>query len=240
MDEQMAGKTVGRPSAAMIKKALKVYFIAGTQDMPADSPDRVAALLAVLEQALSAGVTCFQLREKGAGAEQCPEKIQHIAEACQRLCREYGVPFVINDDVALALSISADGIHVGQSDEPIEQVLAQCAGKLWVGLSTNTLAQAQEASKISGIDYCGVGPIFPTSSKADAQAVVGVELLREIREKGIDKPLVGIGGISEANAADVFAAGADGVAVISAITQSDQPAKSVASLLASAGSSSVG
>ncbi|MBV7434957.1 thiamine phosphate synthase [Cardiobacteriaceae bacterium TAE3-ERU3] len=209
---------------------LSVYFIAGTQDVVGEPADRVAALLDLLDRALDAGIGCFQLREKGAKALQYPDDIRQLAEACLRRCRAYGVPLFINDDVDLALAIGADGVHVGQGDEAIERVIARCQGKLLIGLTINTLEQAKAASHIDGIDYFGVGAIYATTSKADAKAPAGTGLIEAIRAAGIDKPMVGIGGISMENAAAVRSAGADGVAVISAITQADDVAITVKAL----------
>lgn len=215
----------------MDKTDLAVYFVAGTQDMLCSSVKPSNQLLLCLESALMAGITCFQLREKGHHSLKNADEVSQLAKDCQQLCQRYHVPFFINDNVTLALDVGADGIHVGQDDMPIEQVIQQCQGRLYIGLSVNTLAQAVAANTLDNIDYLGVGPIFPTTSKADAQAVTGTELIRQIRQAGITKPLVGIGGINTANAYKVRAAGADGVAVISAITQSDDLNVSIQFLL---------
>lgn len=209
-----------------IRAMLNVYFIAGTQDFHPTGGN----LLHCLESALQQGITCFQLREKGANALQDAAATEALARECQALCRRYRVPFFINDDVALALKIGADGVHVGQEDMPVEEVAARCGGKLVLGLSVNTLEQARHFAAIEGIDYFGVGPIFATRSKADAKAVVGPALLQAIRAAGIDKPLVGIGGITTDNAAEVRQAGADGVAVISAITRAQDIAAAIQQL----------
>lgn len=210
---------------------LSCYFIAGTQDcchLPGETPE--AKLLFALQAALSAGITAFQFREKGANALQNPARIAALAKQCRERCGESGVPFFVNDDVALACAVEADGIHVGQSDTPIEVVRKQCGQPMILGLSVNRLAEAQAACMGNGIAYFGVGPIFATTSKADAQAVTGTALLRQIRAAGIVKPLVAIGGITTANVRDVRAAGADGVAVISALTRSTDWAQTVRQL----------
>lgn len=209
---------------------VSVYFIAGTQDIADEPRDRAAALLDKLEEALNAGITCFQLREKGDKALQDPDAIRRLAQACLARCRAKGVALFVNDDVDLALAVGADGVHVGQSDEAIDSVLSRCRGRIKVGLTVNTLKQAQSAARLDGIDYFGVGPIFATTSKADAQAPVGTELIEAIRASGIRQKMVGIGGITMGNAAAVRAAGADGVAVISAITRAADVAATVAAL----------
>ncbi|KGQ71404.1 thiamine-phosphate pyrophosphorylase [Chelonobacter oris] len=202
-----------------IRNMLSVYFIAGTQDCRhLDLPPQTA-LLTILAEALKCGISCFQFREKGAFSLQNRQQIAQLAIQCRDLCRRYHVPFFINDDVDLALKIQADGLHVGQDDRPIEQVIAQCQGKLLLGLSINTLQQALANRTLHAVDYFGIGPIFATQSKADAKTVVGLDLIRQIRQQGINKPLVAIGGITAETALSVRQAGADGVAVISAIAQ---------------------
>lgn len=213
-----------------IQNMLHVYFIAGTQDFLHAEGSRTSALLECLEAALQNGITCFQLREKGTHALHDAAEIEALAESCQALCRRYHVPFFINDNVDLALKIAADGVHVGQEDMPVAEVIQHCGGRLILGLSVNTLAQARHFSGVCGIDYFGVGPVFATRSKADAKAVAGPALLRQIRAAGIEKPLVGIGGITVNNAAKVYGAGADGVAVISAITRAPDIEAAVAQL----------
>ncbi|EAH4325646.1 thiamine phosphate synthase [Listeria monocytogenes] len=198
-----------------MRAELAVYFIAGTQDIVRGT------LPSVLEEALKAGITCFQYREKGAGSLQTASERKEMALKCQQLCAKYQVPFIINDDVALALEIGSDGIHVGQNDGEIRQVIASCAGKMKIGLSVHSVSEAVEAERLGSVDYIGVGPIFPTISKADAEPVSGTAILEEIRRAGIKLPIVGIGGINETNSAEVLTAGADGVSVISAITRSD-------------------
>lgn len=209
------------------KNILTQYFVAGTQDVPANrllTPQQ--RLLNVLEQALKQGITCFQLREKGSNSLNdnalknntlnSKEAIKKLAIDCKTLCHKYKVPFFINDDVALALEVKADGIHVGQNDMAITDVINKCKNTMWVGLSINTLAQAQMARAIDGINYYGVGALYPTNSKSDATQV-GLTLLKNIRKQGITKPIVGIGGINFNNSEQVLKAGADGVAMISAI-----------------------
>lgn len=200
------------------RKDLALYFVAGTQDLKTTEQDRAVVLCELLERALKSGVSCFQLREKGQDSLSDPVEVESLAKRCLTICKCYNVPFIINDDVELALAIGANGIHVGQKDTPITEVIATCADKLSIGLSINTFEQAVTANQLEGVDYFGVGPIFPTTSKADAEPVVGITLVKQIRNAGFDKPLVGIGGINFDNASQVTNAGADGIAMISAIT----------------------
>ncbi|TNH02343.1 thiamine phosphate synthase [Testudinibacter sp. TR-2022] len=213
-----------------IRKMLTVYFIAGTQDCQHLGLPPEPALLSLLQTALKCGISCFQFREKGQNALQDPQKIIQLAQKCRDLCRQYHVPFFINDNVDLALAVQANGVHVGQDDRPIAQVIEQCQGKLLLGLSVNTLPQAIMNAELQAVDYFGVGPIFPTQSKADAKAVVGLKLLQQIRQQGIEKPLVAIGGITPETAFSIRQAGADGVAVISAISRSPNIANSIRQL----------
>lgn len=201
-----------------IKKMLACYFIAGTQDFYLYS-NPSQALLLKLEQALKAGITCFQFREKGVHSLSHPQDIKALALCCQKLCKKYAVPFFINDNVSLALDIKADGIHVGQKDLAIDKVIQACSKQIMIGLSINNLSQIKQTYFLSQIDYFGVGPIFATQSKMDAAAETGLILLQDIRKLKIKRPIVAIGGINIHNAQTVLKNGADGVAVISAITQ---------------------
>lgn len=199
---------------------LSVYWVAGTPDCRHKSMGTPQAnLLHTLENALRAGISCFQLREKGDNALNNPLHIKSLAQDCQDLCRQFNVPFVLNNDVALALAIGADGVHIGQGDMAAREVLAQSAGRLFVGLSNSSAADLQRSFRLPELAYWAVGAIFHTQSKPDATQNVGLDLLRSARQLGGDKPIVAIGGITADNVASVHAAGADGVAVISAITQ---------------------
>lgn len=198
---------------------LKVYFIMGTTDTPRP--------LEVLEEALKAGITLFQFREKGENALK-GAAYEQFARDCQRLCQSYGVLFIVNDDVELAVKLKADGVHIGQDDEPIANVRNQMSGKL-VGVSVHTQAQVVAALK-EGADYVGIGPIYPTTSKFDAKHPMGASFLKQMAQNYRHLPIVAIGGINEKNAATVMAAGADGVAVISVICQSQSIKETVSKL----------
>ncbi len=206
-------------------------FVAGSQDfyhIKGSKNDRINALLDTLELALQSKITAFQFRQKGDLALQDPIEIKQLALECQKLCKKYGVPFIINDEVRLALELKADGVHVGQEDMAIEEVITLCKKRLFIGLSVNTLEQALKARHLDSVAYLGVGPIFPTPSKKDKQ-VVGVELLKKIRDSGVKKPLIAIGGITTDNASKLREYG--GIAVISAITQAKDKALAIEKLL---------
>ncbi len=206
-------------------------FVAGSQDfyhIKGGKNDRINALLDTLELALQSKITAFQFRQKGDLALQDPTQIKRLALECQKLCQKYGAPFIINDEVRLALELKADGVHVGQEDMAIEEVITLCKKRQFIGLSVNTLEQALKARHLDAVAYFGVGPIFPTPSKKDKQ-VVGVELLKKIRDSGVKKPLIAIGGITMHNALKLREYG--GIAVISAITQARDKALAVEKLL---------
>jgi len=189
---------------------LDKYFIMGTINCQHNPLD-------VLETALQAGITMFQLREKGEHALK-GEAYEQFARQCQRLCQHYNVPFIINDDVELALKLNADGIHVGQDDLNIDSFRSRAIGKI-IGVSVHTIAELEQAIS-SGADYVGIGPIFKTASKKDAMPPAGIMFLQKARRKYPNVPIVAIGGITPVNSYIVRKAGADGVAVISAISLS--------------------
>ncbi|MGL2818944.1 thiamine phosphate synthase [Helicobacter pylori] len=211
---------------------LKLMFVAGSQDFYHIKGDRTNALLETLELALQSQITAFQFRQKGDLALQDPTQIKQLALECQKLCKKYGTPFIVNDEVKLALELKADGVHVGQEDMAIEEVIALCKKRQFIGLSVNTLEQALKARHLDAVAYFGVGPIFPTPSKKDAKEVVGVELLKKIQDSGVKKPLVAIGGITTHNASKLHEYG--GIAVISAIAQAKDKALAVEKLLKNA------
>ncbi|MGN7476827.1 thiamine phosphate synthase [Solibacillus silvestris] len=189
---------------------LNKYFIMGTMNCERNA-------LHVLEEALQAGITMFQLREKGVNALR-GEPYAQFARQCQSLCKTYNVPFIVNDDVELALQLNADGIHVGQDDLNIENFRRRAANKI-IGVSVHTLEQLKQAVE-NGADYAGIGPIYKTTTKEDAKPPAGVALLKEARLHYPHFPIVAIGGITPMNSSIVRQAGANGVAVISAISLS--------------------
>ncbi|SEU09934.1 thiamine-phosphate pyrophosphorylase [Salinibacillus kushneri] len=194
-----------------LEEYLSLYFIMGSVNCSQDPVE-------VLKQAIDGGITLFQYREKGEGALQGNEKYR-LGEKLKKVCLNAGIPFIINDDVNLGIALDADGIHVGQDDEAAHTVQQKMGNKI-LGVSTHTIAEARKAV-FDGADYIGVGPIFPTRSKDDANKVQGIQILQQFREQQITLPMVGIGGITAANAKQVIDAGANGVSVISAIAGAD-------------------
>lgn len=192
----------------------------GTQNAVGKHP------LSLLEEALRGGITCFQLREKGAGALQGRDLLA-FAESCRDLCSRYEVPFLINDDVDLALAVGADGIHIGQEDMDCGQARALIGKEKMLGVSVHSLEEARIAID-AGADYLGMGPIYGTRSKADAKRPAGTAGIEEVMSHFPDIPVFGIGGITPQNAGAVWRAGACGVAVISALSGADDIAWQIA------------
>jgi thiamine-phosphate pyrophosphorylase len=164
-----------------------------------------------VEAAIAGGVTMVQIREKEAETREFYE----IALEVQAVTRRRGIPLVVNDRIDIALAIGADGLHLGQTDMPLEAARRLVGNRMFIGISAGTVEEALDAER-GGADYLGVGAVYPTGSKADAGAAIGLGRIREIRA-AVKLPFVAIGGIGPANAAEVIAAGADGAAVISAI-----------------------
>ena len=164
----------------------------------------------VVRESLEGGVTMLQLREK---TLEEPAFLQEAREL-QALCRSYHVPFIVNDNVDIALAMDADGVHVGQSDMEALDVRAKLGPDKIIGVSAQTVEQALLAEK-HGADYLGVGAVFPTGSKADAEEV-SFDTLKAICQ-AVSIPVVAIGGIRRGNVARLAGSGICGVAVISAI-----------------------
>jgi thiamine-phosphate pyrophosphorylase len=171
------------------------------------------------------GAALVQLRAK----DETDRRLLELAREALAAARAVGVPLVINDRADVARIVGADGVHVGQDDLSPRDVRAVLPGAdLIVGVSTHGLAQL-EAALAEPVDYVAVGPVFPTASKRSADPVVGTDLVRRARSR-TDRVLVAIGGITRRNAAEVAAAGADGVAVISDLLSDPDPAAAARAL----------
>ncbi len=205
-----------------IQEILPLYFVAGTQDCRHLGENPADNLLSVLRQTLEGGITCFQFRDKGKfSLENSPDEQRSLAIKCRDLCRQYNVPFIVDDNVDLALEIEADGVHVGQSDTPVKTIRARSNKPLIIGWSVNRLDEAKIGEELSEIDYFGIGPIFSTQSKENPKPTLGMAFIQTLRNGGITKPLVAIGGIKLEHVKTLRKYGADGVAVITAITQAN-------------------
>ena len=191
--------------------------------------DRTASagrdLEVILDATLAGGCRMIQLREK----EWPSGRLLPLAERMRDRCRRAGATFIVNDRVDLALAVGADGVHLGQDDLPPRAARPLLRPCMVLGRSTHSVGQAREAL-VEGADYIAVGSMFPTRTKPDFQ-LVGPELIRAIRPE-TRSPLVGIGGVTRENVAEVIRAGADGVAVISAVCGAPDPAAATREFLA--------
>lgn len=163
-----------------------------------------------VEQALKGGVTCVQLREKDMSDTEFLQEAREILS----LCRQYQVPFIVNDNVEVAIACGADGIHIGQEDMAAGEVRRRIGEDMILGVSVHTVEEAQEAVR-NGADYLGLGAVFPTSTKIDVDQMPN-ETLRAICD-AVDVPIVAIGGINRGNIGKLAGSGVDGAALVSAI-----------------------
>ena len=200
--------------------ALRLYLvtdqsIAGTRTLT----DMVAA-------AVQGGVTCVQLREKHLNTRD------FLAQAVRlkQLLGPHGIPLVINDRIDIALACGAEGVHLGQSDMPVEQARQLLPPEVFIGWSVETLADVTRSAALP-VDYLGVSPIYATPTKSDAASPWGLEGLRQVRA-ATALPLVAIGGIHVGNAAELLQAGADGLAVVSALCAASDPCEAAAAFSA--------
>ena len=203
-----------------LKQQLRKFFIMGSQNCNRDP-------VQILEEAIEGGVTAFQFREKGEGSLSGEDKLE-LGKQLRSICRNHRIPFFINDDIDLVELLDVDGIHVGQGDMSVKEIRKQFPDKV-IGLSISN-DQELKQNPIDLIDYVGAGAVFSTTTKEDAKNAVGLEWIQTLRNKYPTLPIVGIGGINSDNAQAVLEAGADGVSVISAITQAKNIKKVVAEL----------
>jgi len=171
----------------------------------------------IVEAAVAGGITCVQLREKSLGTRAFIDEALSI----RALLKTRSIPLIINDRIDVALAVEADGVHLGQQDMPIGLARKIGGDSLIIGISVESIDDAERAER-EGADYIGISPVFATPTKTDTGPPLGLHGVTEIRRR-VDIPLVGIGGISHANGASVIAAGADGIAVVSAIVSAADP-----------------
>ncbi len=200
-----------RLDAAALRRTLRLYAVTDRAWLDARTGEAaIRALEARIEAALRGGATVVQLREKNLSADDFLRE----AVAVKRLCERFGVPLIIDDSLDVALGCDADGLHVGQRDLEAGKARRLLGPKRILGVSAQTVADARLAVE-NGADYLGVGAIFPTATKADADAV-SLETLRAICA-AVSVPVVAIGGIGAAQIERLSGTGIVGVAAVSAI-----------------------
>ncbi len=180
--------------------------------------------LDIVRSAVQGGVTCVQVREKECSTLDFIEQAQSIKDYLQ----SKRVPLIINDRVDVALAVEADGVHLGQTDMPLDMAKKIIGDAMIIGISAESLEDAIAAER-GGADYIGVSPIYATPTKTDTAPPLGLSGLQAIRRK-VSLPLVGIGGLNRNNAAAVIRHGGDGVAVVSAIVAADDPTQAAGDL----------
>lgn len=190
-----------------------------------DSITDDTAFFKIMEDALKGGASIIQLREKSCNTLS----FYNRALKAKALCDGYRVPLIINDRVDIALAADADGVHIGQTDMPYNKARELLGANKIIGLSVSNKEQAIEAENLK-VDYIGISPIFNTATKKlDLAPSLGIEGLKMIRPL-FSKPIVCIGGIHQKNVADIIKNGANGVAVISAISKAKYPEKETKNL----------
>ena len=182
-------------------------------------------LLNLIEKAVDSGVTLVQLRAK----ELQTREFLQLARQTAELLKGKSIPLLINDRIDIALACGAEGVHLGQEDIPLAYARKILGKKKRIGISVNTVNEAEEAEK-GGADYLGVGPVYYTPSKRDLKAILGPSGLKVIRER-VKIPILAIGGINAENATDVMSCGVDGIAVISALMGAEDIAEATKELL---------
>ena len=204
-------------SEADLRRRLAIYYVADPEQADRD-------ILAIVDEAITGGATSVQLRTKHTDGRD----MFNLAVAMVRRCQEKRVLFFVNDRVDIGIACGADGVHIGAKDLPLSATRALIGDGMIVGYSPVDASDAASAGA-RGADYVGLGPVFGTRSKDDAQPELGLlRLSQQVAAAGI--PSVGIGGITIANAGSVIRAGVDGVAVISAIQGAENPRRATESL----------
>lgn len=198
-------------AAHVLRRQLRLYLVTDASLTGGRSLETVVAA------AVQGGASCVQLREKNSDTRD----FVALAQAMKRLLAPQGIPLVINDRVDVALACGAEGVHLGQSDMPPEVARRLLPPEVFIGWSVETPDDVARSAQLP-VDYLGVSPVFATPTKTDTKQPWGLEGLRRVRGM-TDLPLVAIGGIHHGNAAQVLGAGADGLAVVSALCAADDP-----------------
>ena len=202
-----------------IRKAMLLYAVTDQSWLKENE-----TLLDVVKEVLKNGATFLQIREKDLNEKD----FETEAKKLQDICKEYHVPYVVNDNVEIAIKIGADGVHVGQSDIKGRDIRALIGIDKILGISAGTVEEAVAAEQ-AGADYIGVGAVFGTSTKKNAR-YMSIDRLKEIVE-AVEIPVVAIGGINASNMSELEGSNVDGVAVVSAIFAAENPGTATANLL---------
>jgi len=173
--------------------------------------------LELARMAIAGGADTIQFRQK----EGSTRKLIEIAQQLKQICTGMGVTFIVNDRLDVAIASDSDGVHLGQNDFPIPLARELLGESRIIGGSAVTLDEARKCLD-EGVDYVGFGPVYPTTSKADAGPVAGINLMKEVIDK-VPLPLIAIGGVNKDNTPEVIRAGAHGIAVISAVCCQQDP-----------------
>lgn len=204
-------------SANITAAALQLYAVTDSRWL------KDGSLAEAVEKALAGGVTCVQLREKHLPFDE----FLRTAKEIKSLCQSYHVPFIVDDNLDIALACDADGLHIGQNDMPAAKARKLLGPDKILGVSAQTVEQAIAACR-DGADYLGVGAVFPTGTKTDA-VEVPLDTLKTITA-AVDIPVVAIGGINADNIAELSGTGIAGAAVVSAIFAQEDIKKAAANL----------
>ncbi len=208
-----------RYSKEQIRKAMLLYAVTDRSWLKENE-----TLLDVVKEVVKNGATFLQIREKDLNGAD----FEAEAKTLQDICREHQVPYVVNDNVEIAMKIHADGVHVGQSDIKGRDIRAMIGPDKILGISAGTVEEAVAAEQ-AGADYIGVGAIFGTSTKKNARNIT-MDRLNEIVE-AVEIPVVAIGGINATNISELAGSKVDGVAVVSAIFAAEHPGEATKELL---------
>lgn len=208
-----------RYSKEQIRKAMLLYAVTDRSWLKENE-----TLLDVVKEVVKNGATFLQIREKDLNGAD----FEAEAKTLQDICREHQVPYVVNDNVEIAMKIYADGVHVGQSDIKGRDIRAMIGSDKILGISAGTVEEAVAAEQ-AGADYIGVGAIFGTSTKKNARNIT-MDRLNEIVE-AVEIPVVAIGGINATNISELAGSKVDGVAVVSAIFAAEHPGEATKELL---------
>lgn len=207
-------------SKEKIREAMLLYAITDRRWLKKNE-----SLSKVCEDVLANGATCIQIREKDLDYKSFEEEAKEL----QKICNKYKVPFIVNDNVEIAVAIKADGVHVGQTDiKDMDKDIRQMIGKdMILGISASTVKEAVTAQE-AGADYIGVGAVFATGTKDDASNI-SMQTLQSITD-AVSIPVVAIGGITQDNLMELKGSGIDGISVISAIFAEENPGAATAKL----------